>query len=676
MNLFSRIKNKEGVLVALGMVGILGLMLLPLPAILLDLFLSLSIALAVIVVITAVFVNKPLDFSIFPSLLLMTTLYRLSLNIASTKLILLRGSEGTEAAGKVIKSFGDFVVSGNYLVGMILFVIIVVVNFVVITKGAGRIAEVAARFTLDAMPGKQMAIDADLNSGLIDEAEARRRRSQIADEADFYGAMDGASKFVRGDAIAGLVITGINILGGFILGVLQHGLSLADAATTYTLLTVGDGLVSQIPALLISFAAGIVVSRAGSETDLGKDLTKQLLINPKTLATTAGILFIFGLIPGLPHFPFLVISAVSGGVAYLLKKQAVKGEEEEKIEAAKEEPQMESFLETDPLTLEIGYGLISLVEGEGELLNKIKGMRRQLAAEQGFIVPPIHIKDNLQLRPHEYFLLIKGVELAKGEIMTDHLLAVGSGDVEKINGVPTKEPAFGLPAFWIEEREMEMAQLAGYMVVDPATVIATHITELVKKHSWELLTRTEVQTLLDRVAKTYPRIVDELVPTLMTLGGVQRVLQNLLREQVSIKDLVTILETLLDYSPSVKDLDLLTEHVRQGLSRYLTRQYQGQDGQIPILVLDPRFEKPIAESIEKAGSISPDLISKLLKAVEKILGREAKTESQPVLVCSAHLRRFLRRFADKFMPSLAVLSNAEIASSAKLYTIGMVRYED
>jgi flagellar biosynthesis protein FlhA len=676
MSIFSRIKNKEGVLLALGMVGILGLMLLPLPAVLLDLFLSLSIALSVVIVITAVFVNKPLDFSIFPSLLLMTTLYRLSLNIASTKLILLQGSEGTEAAGKVIKSFGDFVVSGNYLVGLILFIIIVIVNFVVITKGAGRIAEVAARFTLDAMPGKQMAIDADLNSGLIDEAEARRRRSQISDEADFYGAMDGASKFVRGDAIAGLVITGINILGGFILGVLQHGLSLAEAATTYTLLTVGDGLVSQIPALLISFAAGIVVSRAGTETDLGKDLTKQLLINPKTLATTAGILFVFGLIPGLPHFPFLVISALSGGVAYLLKKQAAKGEEEEKIEAAKEEPQMESFLETDPLTLEIGYGLISLVEGEGELLKKIKGMRRQLAADQGFIVPPIHIKDNLQLRPHEYFLLIKGVELAKGEIMTDHLLAVGSGDVEKINGVPTKEPAFGLPAFWIQETEMEVAQLAGYMVVDPATVIATHITELVKKHSWELLTRTEVQILLDRVAKTYPRIVDELVPTHMTLGGVQRVLQNLLREQVSIKDMVTILETLLDFSPSVKDLDLLTEHVRQGLSRYLTKQYQGQDGQIPILVLDPRFEKPIAESIEKAGSISPDLISKLLKAVEKILGRDTKTDSQPVLVCSAHLRRFLRRFADKFMPSLAVLSNAEIASSAKLYTIGMVRYED
>ena len=676
MSVFNRMKNKEGVLVALGLVGILGLMLLPLPPVLLDLLLSLSIALSVVIVITSVFVNKPLDFSIFPSLLLMTTLYRLALNIATTKLILLRGSEGTDAAGHVIKSFGDFIVSGNYLVGLILFIIIVVVNFVVITKGAGRIAEVAARFTLDAMPGKQMAIDADLNSGLLDEAEARRRRSIIAQEADFYGAMDGASKFVRGDAIAGLVITGINILGGFIIGVLQQGLPIDEAAKTYTLLTVGDGLVSQIPALLISFAAGIVVSRAGTETDLGKDLTQQLLINPKALATTSGILFIFGLIPGLPHFPFLIISALSGGVAYLLNKQKQQGVEEEKGEVVKEEPHLESFLEMDPLTLEIGYGLIPLVEGQGELLNKIKGMRRQLAIDQGFVVPPIHIKDNLQLRPHEYFFLIKGIELARGEIMSDHWLAVGSGDVEKINGIPTKEPAFGLPALWIEAKEIERAQMAGYMVVDLATVIATHITELLKKHSWELLTRTEVQNMLDRVAKNFPKIVDELMPTHMTLGGVQRVLQNLLREQVSIKDLVGIMETLLDFSPSVKDLDLLTEHVRQGLSRYLTKQYEGQDGSIPILVLDPRFEKPIYESIESGGSISPDLISKLLRAVEKILGKEVKSDTQPVLVCSANLRRFLRRFADKFLPSIAVLSNAEIASTAKLYTLGMVRYED
>jgi flagellar biosynthesis protein FlhA len=676
MKFFSRFQNKEGIYVAISLIGVMGLMLLPLPALLLDLFLSLSIALSVVILITSVFVMKPLEFSIFPSLLLMTTLYRLSLNIATTKLVLLKGNEGVDAAGQVIKSFGNFVVSGNYTVGLIIFTIIVVINFVVITKGAGRIAEVAARFTLDAMPGKQMAIDADLNSGLIDETEARRRRGEIAREADFYGAMDGASKFVRGDAIAGLVITGINILGGFIIGVLQQGMPIVEAAQTYTILTVGDGLVSQIPALLVSSAAGIVVSRAGSETDLGKDLTRQLLVNPKTMATTSGILFVFGFVPGLPHVPFLTISLLAGGLAYLLYQKEKKPALEEKPEGKAEEPQIESLLDTDPLTLEIGYGLIPLVEGGGELLNKIKGMRRQLAGDLGFVVPPIHIKDNLQLRPHEYLLLIKGLELARGEIMVNHWLAVGSAERDQIKGIPTKEPAFGLPALWIEPQEMERAQMAGYMVVDLATVIATHITELLKKHGWELLTRTEVQTLLDRIAKTYPKIVDELIPGHMTLGGVQRVLQNLLREQVTIKDMVTILETLLDFAPALKDLDLLTEHVRQSLSRYLTKQYEGHDGSIPIMVLDPRFEKPIYESIETGGNISPDLISKLLKAVEKILGKGEKVESQPVLVCSAPIRRFLRRVADKFLPSVAVLSNAEIAGSAKIYTLGMVRYED
>jgi flagellar biosynthesis protein FlhA len=676
MNLFTRLQNKEGIAVAVALIGVLGLMLLPLPPLLLDLFLSLSIALSVIILITAVFVIKPLDFSIFPSLLLITTLFRLSLNIATTKLVLLRGNEGIDAAGQVIKSFGNFVVSGNYTVGLIVFIIIVVINFVVITKGAGRIAEVAARFTLDAMPGKQMAIDADLNSGIIDETEARRRRGIISQEADFYGAMDGASKFVRGDAIAGLLITGINILGGFIIGVLQQGMPVVEAAQTYTVLTVGDGLVSQIPALLVSAAAGIVVSRAGSENDLGKDLTQQLLVNPKTLATTSGILFVFGFIPGLPHVPFLMIALLTGGLAYFLNQDKKKTIQEEKKEETVEEPQIETLLETDPLTLEIGYGLIPLVENGGELLTKIKGMRRQLASDLGFVVPPIHIKDNLQLRPHEYLLLIKGLELARGEIMSNHWLAVGSGEGEQVKGIPTKEPAFGLPALWIEGQEMERAQMAGYMVVDLATVIATHITELLKKHGWELLTRTEVQGILDRIARNYPKIVDELIPTHMTLGGVQRVLQNLLKEQVPIKDMVSILETLLDYAPGLKDLDLLTEHVRQSLSRYLTKQYEGHDGSIPILVLDPRFERPIFESIESGGNISPDLISKLLRSVEKVLGKGEKFESQPVLVCSAQLRRFMRRVADKFLPTVAVLSNAEISPTAKLYTLGMVRYED
>ncbi len=677
MKILTLIQQRGDVVVAVSMVAVLGVMLLPLPPFLLDVLLSFSIALSVVILITSVYVQKPLDFSVFPSLLLMATLYRLSLNIASTRLILLKGNEGVDAAGQVIKSFGSFVVGGNYAVGLIIFLILVVVNFVVITKGAGRIAEVAARFTLDAMPGKQMAIDADLNTGLIDESEARRRRAVISQEADFYGAMDGASKFVRGDAIAGLLITAINIVAGLIIGILQYGMPITEAATTYTLLTVGDGLVSQIPALLVSTAAGLVVSRAGTETDLGKDITRQILINPKALVTASGILFVFGLVPGLPHIPFLLISAASGGLAYILSRSVVKEEAEEKIEAAQEEPKIESFLELDPLTLEIGYGLIPLVEDRrGELLTKVKAMRRQLAAEIGFIVPPIHIKDNLQLRPHEYSFLIRGIEVARSEVMMGHWLAVASEGAERIEGIPTKEPAFGLPAYWIEEKDIEKAQLSGYMVVDSATVIATHLTELIRKHGWELLTRTEVQNLLDNVSKGYPKIVDELIPSHLTLGGVQRVLQNLLRERVPINDLVTILDTLLDYAPSIKDTEMLTEYVRQALSRYITRQYVTQDGSIPVLTLDPKFERTLSQTVEAGGAISPDIVSKLIRGVENVLGKDKLKGIQPIILCSTQVRRFLRRLTEKFLPSVVVLSNAEISPSARLYTIGMVRYED
>lgn len=678
MKFLQLIQQRGDVAVAVSMVAVLGVMLLPLPTFLLDILLSFSIALSVVILITSVYVQKPLDFSVFPSILLMATLYRLSLNIASTRLILLKGNEGVDAAGQVIKSFGSFVVGGNYVVGLIIFLILVVVNFVVITKGAGRIAEVAARFTLDAMPGKQMAIDADLNAGLIDESEARRRRDVISQEADFYGAMDGASKFVRGDAIAGLLITAINIIAGLSIGILQKGMPITEAATTYTILTVGDGLVSQIPAILVSTAAGIVVSRAGTATDLGKDITRQILINPKALVTASGILFVFGLIPGLPNITFLLISAASGGLAYILSRSVVKEEAEEKIEAAQEEPKIESFLELDPLTLEIGYGLIPLVEGRrSELLTKVKAMRRQLAAEVGFIVPPIHIKDNLQLRPHEYSFLIRGIEVARSEVMMGHWLAVASEGAERIEGIPTKEPAFGLPAYWIEEKDIEKAQVSGYMVVDPATVIATHLTELIKKHGWELLTRTEVQNLLDNVSKSYPKIVDELIPSHLTLGGVQRVLQNLLRERVPINDLVTILDTLLDYAPSIKDTEMLTEYVRQALSRYITRQYATQDGSIPVLTLDPKFERILSQTVEAGGAISPDIVSKLIRGVENVLGKDKlKGGIQPIILCSTQVRRFLRRLVEKFLPSVVVLSNAEISPSARLYTIGMVRYED
>ncbi len=678
MKFLKLLQQREDILIAICVVSILGVMILPLPPFVLDILLSLSISLAIVILITGIYVKKPLDFSVFPSILLITTLFRLSLNVASTRLILLKGNEGIDAAGEVIRSFGSFVVGGNYAVGFTVFLILVIVNFVVITKGSGRIAEVAARFTLDAMPGKQMAIDADLNAGIIDETEARKRRALIAKEADFYGAMDGASKFVRGDAIAGLIITGINIIVGFVIGTIQKGMPLAEAAKTYTILTIGDGLVSQIPALLISTSAGIVVSRAGTESNLGRDITKQVLINPKALATASGIMAILGIIPGLPHIPFFVLSAFSGGLAYVFSRPHVEEKSEERIsEPIVKEPSIETFIEIEPLTLEIGYGIIPLVETErSELLSKIKALRRQIASELGFIVPSIHIKDNLQLRPHEYSFLIRGIEVARGEIMPDHYLAVSSGEASRIEGIPTKEPAFGLPAFWIKEKDIEDAHSKGYMVVDPATAIATHLTELIKNHSWELLTRTEVQGLLDNVSKNYPKIVDELIPSHLTLGAVQRVLQNLLKEKVPINDMVTILETLLDYAPSVKDVEILTEYVRQALSRYITKQYISDDGAIHVMTLDPRFELMLNQAIDSGGSISPSSINAIIKSVEKALTDDKQKGYQPIILCSPKVRRFLRKIMERFIPSMVVLSTSEIAPSVKIYTTGMVRYED
>lgn len=672
-----RFSQRGDIIVAISVVGLLGLMILPVPPFMLDIFLSISISLAIVILISAVCIKKPLDFSAFPSILLITTLFRLALNVASTRLILLKGNEGIEAAGEVIKSFGSFVVGGNYAVGFTVFLILIIVNFVVITKGSGRIAEVAARFTLDAMPGKQMAIDADLNAGLIDEAEARRRRALISQEADFYGAMDGASKFVRGDAIAGLIITVINILGGLIIGTLQKGMSFGDAAQTYTILTIGDGLVSQIPALLISTAAGIVISRAGGESDLGKDITKQIFLSPKTLAATSAIMVMLALVPGLPNIPFFILSVVSGAIAYIVSRPPKEEVKEEKPIAVEEEPPIETFIDIEPLTFEIGYGLIPLVESErAALLSKIKAMRRQIAAELGFVVPSIHIKDNLQLRPHEYSFLIRGIEVSRGEVMLGYHLAVVSKEAEKIEGIPTKEPVFGLPAFWIEDREIEKAQEKGYMVVDPATVIATHITELIRTHAWELLTRTEVQAILDKVSRNYPKLVDELIPSMISLGGLQRILQNLLKEKVPINDIVTILETLLDYAPSVKDVEILTEHVRQALSRFITKQYISQDGAMYVVSLDPQFEMMLSRSIDTGGAISPDNLNRLIRAIEKSVLEEKFKGAQPIILCSQNVRRFLRKIVERFIPSIVIISSAEIAPSIKLYTTGVVKYED
>lgn len=676
MKILAMLNKREDVVLALILVAIIGVMLMPLPPFLLDILLTLSISLSITILITSVYIKKPLDFSVLPTLLLITTLFRLALNVATTRLILLKGHEGVESAGHVVKSFGNFVVGGDYAVGIIIFLILVIVNFTVITKGSGRIAEVAARFTLDAMPGKQMAIDADLNSGLIDEKEARIRREIISQEADYYGSMDGASKFIRGDAIAGLIITAINIVGGLVIGVLQRGMPILDAATTYTLLTIGDGLVSQIPALLISTAAGIVVSRAGKESNMGKDISTQIIFNPKALFTVSGVLMVLGLVPGLPHIPFFLISAMAGGMAYVITKTpAEEVVKDVPSDAAREETKIESFLELDPLSLEIGYGLIPLVDTvHGELLGKIKAMRRQLATELGFVVAPIHIKDNLQLRPHEYSFLIRGIEIARGEVMMGSWLAVASGNAERIDGIPTKEPAFGLPAFWIDEKDVENAQLSGHMVVDNATVIGTHVTELIREYSWELLTRSETQKLLDNVSKTYPKIVEELIPGNLTLGAVQRVLQNLLKERVSIKDIMTIFETLLDYSPSVKEPETLTEYVRQALSRTITKQYLNDQGKLTVFTLDPRYEKVLSQA--EGGGVTPDVINRLVKSIENILSSGKLKGAQPIILCSANIRKYIRKIVERISSSFVVLSSAEIVSKTDLDIRGMVKYEN
>jgi flagellar biosynthesis protein FlhA len=670
----------------IGVIAVLVVMIIPLPSIILDFLLALNITLAITILLIAMYTIKPLDFFIFPPLLLVTTLFRLSLNVASTRLILLHGNEGILAAGKVIKSFGSFVVGGNYVVGMIVFIILVIVNFVVITKGATRIAEVAARFTLDAMPGKQMGVDADLNAGLIDEDEAKARRAMITRESEFHGSMDGAAKFVRGDAIAGIIITIINIIGGFIIGVLQQKMSVIDAAQNYTLLTVGDGLVSQIPALTISTAAGIVVSRAASEGTMGKDFAKQFLNYPKAIYLSAFTVFFFGLIPGLPHIPFILLSILIGGSVFLLggKKEriTIKEIERKKKETVEEGPEpVEHLLIVDPLELEVGYGLIPLVDREqgGKFLDRVRSIRRQFALEMGMVIPPIHIRDNLQLKSSEYQLLLKGVKIAGAELMMNHYLAMDPGDVSrKIEGVETMEPAFNIPAVWIPEERKEEAKLAGYTVVDDATIMATHLTELLRKHASELLGRQEVQNLLDNLRKSCPKAVEELVPNLLSLGIVQKVLQNLIRERISIRDLLTIVETLADYAVLTKDPDLLTEYVRNKLSRSIISPYIGEDGFLKLITMDPGVEDLLIHGIQKADhgsylSIDPKIADSIIASIKQEAEKAMSKNIQPILLTSPVVRRHLKKMVEYFVPSLMVLSQSELLSDIGFKSIGKVR---
>jgi flagellar biosynthesis protein FlhA len=667
----------------LGLTGVIVLMILPVPAFLLDLSLVMSIALSLTILIVSLYVKEALDFSAFPSVLLFATLFRLALNVASTRLILLRGEEGTAAAGHVIAAFGQFVVSGNYAVGFIVFIILVIINFIVITKGATRIAEVAARFTLDAMPGKQMAIDADLNAGLINEAEARQRRHRIQKESDFYGAMDGASKFVRGDAVAGLIILAVNLVGGFFVGMMQKGMAAGDAAQLYSLLSVGDGLVSQIPALIVSTAAGMVVTRAASGGELGLEIAKQLFWNPKVLVVVAAILFLFVFVPGFPAIPFFLAAASIGGVAYwLINKDVERLQQEPTGSTQPEKPEEPARPQpVDLLELEVGYEIIPLVDGEkGAVVERIRALRRQFLSEKGFLVPQIHIRDNLRLSSKQYVILVKGVDAGKGELKPGRMLAMNAGGVvqseTRLHGEPTQEPAFGLPAVWISAADRERAEMMGYTVVDPETVLITHISELVKRYAPELLTRQDVQRLLDGLAKEHPKVVEELIPHHLTLGGVQKVLQNLLREEVPIRDLLTIVETLADHAPSSKDTDELTEHVRQALARTITSSYRGAEGLIPVMTFDPQIERMIRERVQEGISIEPQAAQRIMTAVQRSIENFTKRGVLPVFLTGVTVRRHLRQLIGHYMPQVAVLSHNEIPDGVNVQSLGIIRWSD
>ena len=674
--------GRSDIMAAVGLVSILLIMIIPIPAVLLDLFLAANITIGLLILIISLYIVKAVEFSIFPSLLLTTTLFRLSLNVASTRLILLHGDEGPAAAGAVIQSFGQFVVGGNYVIGVVIFIILVIINFMVITKGAGRVAEVAARFTLDAMPGKQMAIDADLNAGLINEDQARRRREEISAEANFHGAMDGASKFVKGDAIAGIIITLINIGAGFVIGVLQKGMPMAEAARNYTILTVGDGLVAQIPALIISTAAGLLVTRSSGNLDFGSDMKAQFSRNSVALWVVAAMVMIFALIPGLPFFPFLILAISLALMAWQMDKNK-RAEAEKVVELPKEAPlkreeNYEEMLNVDLLQLEVGYGLIPFVDSaqDGELLTRIQSIRKQFAINNGFIVPPVHIRDNLQLSPNQYTFSLKGVKVAEAEMLPGHYMAMDPGMVtEKIRGIATKEPAFGLPALWITEDKKERAQIAGYTVVDCTTVMATHISEVIKQYAHELIGRQEVQGLLDNLAKSYPKLVEELVPTVLSLGTIMRVLQNLLKESVSIRDLRTILETMADWAPVTRDTDILTEYVRHALARTISSNL-AINGVIPIITLSKQVEDIIVNSVQhkETGSylsIDPTIAQQILDSIGKVITL-FEGGSRPTLLSAPQIRPHVRSLTERYFPSLMVISHNEVIPSLKVRSLGTV----
>jgi flagellar biosynthesis protein FlhA len=668
-----------------GLILIVAMMVIPLPTALLTMLIVLDIALAVTVLMISMYTQDVLSFSVFPSLLLVMTLFRLAINIASTRLILLNAN-----GGAVIAAFGQFVVGGSVVVGIVVFLILMVIQFVVITNGAGRVAEVAARFTLDAMPGKQMSIDADLNAGLINETEARRRRQKIASEADFFGAMDGASKFVKGDAIAALIIVAINLIGGIAIGVFQHGMSATEAVSKYSLLTVGDGLVSQIPALLVSTATGLIVTRGTSDGNLGRDVGRQVFANPRVLFIVATVLGGFGLVPGLPLSPFMALAAIMGGAGYLVRTHqranAVEQAEAAEVERAEEAQSVDSvisMLQVDPLEVEVGYGLIPLVDEEhgGHLLNRITIMRRQVAMELGIVVPMIRIRDNLQLPASVYVVKLRGIEIGRGELMPNQFLAMNSGLAsQEIEGVETVEPAFGLPARWISASQKQRAELLGYTVVDTPSVLVTHLNELTRRHAPELLSRQDTQSLLNHLRQDYPTVVEELVPGVLTVGEVQGVLQMLLAEGVSIRDLVTICETLADHGRQTKEPEALTETVRAALARQISMQQRAPDGKLHAITLQPRLEQMLAAGLQKTDNgtallVDPQLLQRLLSRIAAQMEHAAARGRQPVLLTSSRIRRPLRRLTERSLPTLAIVAFSEVATEIDVESVGMVEVD-
>lgn len=682
---FEKYTKNTDLFIAISLLAIIAVMLIPLPPVMLDIALTFSLSLSLLILLTAIYVSKTLDFTSFPSLLLMTTLFRLSLNVATTRLILTHGHEGPQSAGTVIQAFGNFVVGNNYVIGFIVFAILVVINFVVITKGSGRVAEVAARFTLDAMPGKQMSIDAELNAGMINEAEAKRRRKEIEQEADFYGAMDGASKFVRGDAIAGIIITVINIVGGLLIGVMQKNLDLATAAKYYTMLTIGDGLLAQIPALIISTAAGMIVTRSSSGDNMGAEVTSQLLMNPRAIYITAAVLAILALVPGLPTVPFIVMSIILGATSWVIiqYRNEATTNEKKKVDAelaAPKKENVESMLPLDMVELEVGYGLINVVDSSksGDLLERISSIRKQFALDLGIVVPSIHIRDNLQLAAGEYRFLIKGNKIGGGVLRPDSMLAMDPGQVtQRIDGIPTKEPAFGLDALWISQINREKAELSGYTVVDLPTVIATHITEMIRTHAHELLGRQEASQLIENFKKTHPKVVEDLIPEALSLGGVVKVLQNLLKEQISIRNLLTIFETLADEASRTKDLDLLTEAVRKQLSRTITAKYTTDDGSVSVMTFDTKLEEIVSNSLLQTEQgvqlvMDPQSASKMISNIAQQIESHPEIAGQPILLTSPTIRRHIFKLVSRFIPQLIVLSHNEITADSRVQSVATV----